>query len=52
MNGGAYWRALEGFTAEVCGKPEVACVSYRDYLKRRPPSAQGSGGGAAIQAGG
>lgn len=52
MNGGAYWRALEGFTAEVCGKPEVACVSYRDFLKRRPPSAQGSGGGAAIQAGG
>jgi peptidoglycan/xylan/chitin deacetylase (PgdA/CDA1 family) len=32
MNGGAYWRALERFAEEVCVRPEVACVSYRDYL--------------------
>ncbi len=50
MNGGAYWRALERFTEEVCGKADVACVSYRDYLKRRPPSAHD--GDAGIQAGG
>lgn len=34
MNGGAYWRALERFAAEVCRKPDVACVSYRDYIAR------------------
>lgn len=34
MNGGAYWRALERFADEVCGKPGVACVSYRDYIAR------------------
>ena len=37
MNGGAYWRALERFANEVCSKPDVACVSYRDYLKRAQP---------------
>ncbi len=50
MNGGAYWRALERFAEEVCGKADVACVSYRDYLKRRPPAAHD--GDAGIQAGG
>lgn len=35
MNGGAYWRALERFAEAVCGKPDVACVSYRDYIARR-----------------
>lgn len=34
MNGGAYWRALERFTENICGKPGVACVSYRDYIAR------------------
>ena len=34
MNGGAYWRALERFAEEVCAKPDVACISYRDYLAR------------------
>ena len=52
MNGGAYWRALERFAAEVCGKPDVACVSYRDYLKRLPPAAEQGEGDAAIRAGG
>lgn len=32
MNGGAYWRALDRFLAETCGKPDVACVSYADAL--------------------
>lgn len=35
MNGGAYWRALERFATDVCTKPDVACVSYRDYIARR-----------------
>jgi len=52
MNGGAYWRALESFAAEVCGKPDVACVSYRDYLKRRPPAAESGEDAKAIRAGG
>lgn len=39
MNGGAYWRAVEGFLADICGRPEVRCTTYRDYLAasaRRP----------------
>ena len=32
MNGGAYWRALDRFLTETCGKPEVACVSYAEAL--------------------
>jgi hypothetical protein len=34
MNDAAYWRALEQFAEAVCTKPDVACVSYRDYLAR------------------
>ena len=34
MNGGAYWRALERFAAEICTKPDVECVSYRDLAGR------------------
>lgn len=34
MNGAAYWRALERFTEETCGKPQVACVTYAEYLRR------------------
>lgn len=44
MNGGAYWRALERFAGEVCGKPDVACVSYRDYLARQGRLARQAGG--------
>lgn len=39
MNGGAYWRALERFAGEVCGRRDVRCISYKDYLRetvRRP----------------
>lgn len=32
MNGGAYWRALDRFLTETCGKPDVACVSYAEAL--------------------
>lgn len=48
MNGGAYWRALERFADDVCGKPGVACVSYRDYIARNAPLAAA----ATAQAGG
>ncbi|QPC88636.1 polysaccharide deacetylase [Mesorhizobium sp. NBSH29] len=45
MNGGAYWRALERFAETVCSLPEVACVSYRDYLDRtRKPGPDTIGG--------
>jgi peptidoglycan/xylan/chitin deacetylase (PgdA/CDA1 family) len=37
MNGGAYWRALERFAGDVCQKPGVACISYRDYIARNAP---------------
>jgi peptidoglycan/xylan/chitin deacetylase (PgdA/CDA1 family) len=33
MNGGAYWRALERFAREVCGKEEVRCIGYGDLVK-------------------
>ena len=33
MNGGAYWRALERFLTDVCGKPDVACVSHREAME-------------------
>lgn len=33
MNGGAYWRALERFAADVCGQREVHCISYRDFIE-------------------
>ncbi|MBD9648099.1 polysaccharide deacetylase [Ensifer sp. ENS09] len=32
MNGGAYWRALDRLLSEVCGKADVACVSYAQAL--------------------
>lgn len=48
MNGGAYWRALERFAEEVCVKPGVLCVSYRDYMDRtageRTPDTASTGG--------
>lgn len=43
MNGAAYWRALERFAEESCGKPQVACVTYSDYLRLtgKPPANAG-----------
>ena len=29
-------RALERFAKDVCTRPDVACVSYSDYLKLAP----------------
>jgi peptidoglycan/xylan/chitin deacetylase (PgdA/CDA1 family) len=33
MNGGAYWRAMERLVTEVCGKQDVACVSYPEAIR-------------------
>jgi hypothetical protein len=33
MNGGAYWRAMERLVTEVCGKQDVACVSYSAAIR-------------------
>lgn len=41
MNAGAYWRALDRFLSETCGKPEVACVSHREALDRLATSKAG-----------
>ncbi|PDQ22948.1 polysaccharide deacetylase [Mesorhizobium sanjuanii] len=35
MNDGAYWNALERFASEVCVKPDVECISFRDYISRQ-----------------
>ncbi|MDX8463732.1 polysaccharide deacetylase, partial [Mesorhizobium sp. VK2D] len=35
MNDGAYWNALERFADEVCGKTDVECISFRDYVARQ-----------------
>lgn len=32
MNAGAYWRALDRFLTETCGKQDVACVSYVEAM--------------------
>jgi peptidoglycan/xylan/chitin deacetylase (PgdA/CDA1 family) len=40
MNGGAYWNALERFARDFCVKPDVACVSYADWLRANPPEAR------------
>ncbi|RCW28135.1 hypothetical protein DFR48_101144 [Ciceribacter lividus] len=32
MNGGAYWRALERLVGDVCGRADVACVSYTEAM--------------------
>lgn len=38
MNGAAYWRALERFAQETCRRPDVECITYRDYLSRIQPT--------------
>ncbi len=32
-NGGAYWLAMKEFTQFVCNKPEVKCVTMKDFVK-------------------
>jgi peptidoglycan/xylan/chitin deacetylase (PgdA/CDA1 family) len=44
MNGGAYWRAMERLVAEVCDKPDVACVSYTQAIEILHDGAQGKTG--------
>ncbi|MCY0094096.1 polysaccharide deacetylase [Hoeflea ulvae] len=34
MNGGAYWNALERFAKETCTRPDVACVTYQEAIRR------------------
>ncbi len=31
-NGGAYWEGMKEFISFVCGKPEVKCVTMKDYV--------------------
>ncbi|MEW9837162.1 polysaccharide deacetylase [Mesorhizobium marinum] len=54
MNGGAYWGALEQFADDVCGKADVVCTSYADYLKRTDADASDTATGeiGASSAGG
>ncbi len=33
MNGGAYWRAMERLVTEVCGRPDVGCVTYGEAIQ-------------------
>jgi hypothetical protein len=32
-NGGAYWEAMQSLALEVCGMPEVRCVTYQEYVR-------------------
>lgn len=46
MNAGAYWRAMERLVADVCGRQDVACVSYSEaisLLKERERGRETSG---------
>lgn len=49
-NGGAYWASMKEFAAEVCGKPEVRCVTYIEYVKWL--EAKGEGKIASYRSGG
>lgn len=46
MNDAAYWRALERFARETCGKPDVRCVSYAELADAIFPRATSAVGGA------
>lgn len=43
MNGGAYWRALERLLSDVCGLPDVDCVTYGEAIKRSGQRPEGGG---------
>lgn len=34
MNDGAYWKALDTFASTVCVKPDVECITYKEYAVR------------------
>ena len=38
MNDGAYWKALEQFASNVCAKPDVECMTHKDYAARVKPA--------------
>ncbi len=40
MNGGAYWRAMAHFAADVCHKADVKCVTYSEALDLLAPTTQ------------
>jgi peptidoglycan/xylan/chitin deacetylase (PgdA/CDA1 family) len=46
MNDGAYWKALERFAEDVCGKADVVCTSYQNYLERTAPGPARDGAAA------
>lgn len=31
-NGGAYWEAMQEFALAVCGKPDVKCSTYKEFV--------------------
>ncbi len=33
-NDGLYWEAMKDFAREVCGKPEVMCVTHKELVER------------------
>ena len=43
MNGGAYWNALDRFVMETCSRPDVACVTYQEALRRLKTDAEPGG---------
>lgn len=43
MNGGAYWRALERLLSDVCGIPDVDCITYGEAIKRLSQRPEGGG---------
>lgn len=32
-NDGVYWEAMKSFAEEVCGRPDVMCVTFKDYVR-------------------
>ena len=32
-NDGVYWEATKSFAEDVCGKPEVYCVTFKEYVR-------------------
>jgi hypothetical protein len=32
-NDGVYWEAMKSFAEEVCGRPEVYCVTFKEYVR-------------------
>ncbi len=32
-NDGVYWEAMKSFAEDVCGKPEVYCVTFKEYVR-------------------